>query len=115
MPPAELNPTTYAQKCKSITDSLVSGGANVTFEEVAGEDLKDGGYGGIYGVGMAAQCPPRMVVMTYTPDGGDWTEHVALCGKVSVSFSWYNKKCAQDMHSSRHTILKTHNNFDWVR
>ena len=87
MPPAELNPDTYAQECKAVAESLVSNsGANVTFREIVGEELKDGGYGGIYGVGMAAQCPPRMVVMTYTPEEDDGgccaVEHVVLCGKV---------------------------------
>lgn len=80
MPPAELNPDTYSQECKDITAALVANGANVTFQEIVGEELKDGGYGGIYGVGMAAQCPPRMVIMTYTPEG-EAKEHVVLCGK----------------------------------
>ncbi|KAL7550085.1 hypothetical protein ACHAWF_013317 [Thalassiosira exigua] len=87
MPPAELDPDAYAAECESIARSLVEGGANVSFQEVAGEALKDGGYGGIYGVGMAARCPPRMIVMTYTPDGGfdgEVQEHVALCGKGVV-------------------------------
>ena len=82
MPPAELNPTTYSNVCKSIATKL--GSENVTFEEILGEELKEKGYGGIYGVGMAAQCPPRMIVMTYTPADGKYNEHVALCGKVSV-------------------------------
>ena len=80
MPPAELNPTVYSGLCKSVYDQLTSGGANVTFQEIVGEELKEKGYGGIYGVGMAAQEPPRMIVMTYTPEG-NVEEHVALCGK----------------------------------
>lgn len=78
----ELNPTTYSGICKDIASKLAAEGKNVTFNEVVGEQLKDGGYGGIYGVGMAAQCPPRMVVMTYIPKDGEYTEHVAMCGKV---------------------------------
>jgi probable aminopeptidase NPEPL1 len=81
MPPAELNPDTYAAKCKSIADELVANSANVTYQEIKGDALKDGGYGGIYGVGMAAICEPRLVIMTYTPDGTENVEHVALCGK----------------------------------
>lgn len=80
MPPAELNPTQYSQICNGIYKGLKHDGANVTFQEIVGEELKDKGYGGIYGVGMAAQEPPRMIVMTYTPDG-NVEEHVALCGK----------------------------------
>ena len=82
MPPAELNPDTYSAECKQIADALVEGGADVTFEEIVGDDLKEKGYGGIFGVGMAAMHPPRMVVMTYTPSSPtDDMEHVALCGK----------------------------------
>lgn len=80
MPPAELNPNSYSDICKSIANKL--GKDVVTFEEISGEELKERGYGGIYGVGMAAQCPPRMIVMTYTPADGKYDEHVALCGKV---------------------------------
>lgn len=83
MPPAELNPDTYAAKCKTITDELASNGANVSYQEIKGDELKDGGYGGIYGVGMAALHPPRLVIMTYTPEAKD-VEHVALCGKGVV-------------------------------
>ena len=82
MPPAELNPDTYSRECHAIAAALAADGARVTCQEVAGEDLKDGGYGGIYGVGMAAACPPRMVIMTYTPEGDEAQEHVVLCGKV---------------------------------
>ena len=80
MPPSELNPTKYSEICNGIYKGLKHDGANVTFQEIVGEELKDKGYGGIYGVGMAAQEPPRMIVMTYTPDG-NVEEHVALCGK----------------------------------
>jgi len=80
MPPAELNPTKYSEICNGIYKGLKHDGANVTFQEIVGEELKEKGYGGIYGVGMAAQEPPRMIVMTYTPDG-NVEEHVALCGK----------------------------------
>jgi len=80
MPPAELNPTQYSQICNGIYKGLKHDGANVTFQEIVGGELKEKGYGGIYGVGMAAQEPPRMIVMTYTPEG-NVEEHVALCGK----------------------------------
>lgn len=83
MPPAELNPDTYAAKCKSIADELVANGASVTYKEIKGEELREGGYGGIYGVGMAAMHLPRLVIMTYTPEAED-VEHVALCGKGVV-------------------------------
>lgn len=41
--------------------------------------LTDGGYGGILGVGQGSSEPPRLVELTYAPEGA--TRHVALVGK----------------------------------
>ena len=85
MPPAELSPEIYAQECQAIVEALKKGGAHVTYEQTVGEELKEQGYGGIFGVGMAAQVEPRMIVMTYTPENySDDMEHIALCGKGVV-------------------------------
>ena len=86
MPPAELNPDTYAAECQAVVRALVATGADVSFSEVKGEALREGGYGGIYGVGMAGMHPPRMIVLRYTPggDAGTCAEHVVLCGKGVV-------------------------------
>ena len=86
MPPAELDPDEYATVCAAVASRLAKDGANITLQEVKGDDLRTGGYGGIYGVGMAGRCPPRMIVMTYTPAARQWEanvgdEHIALCGK----------------------------------
>lgn len=80
MPPAELNPDTYSAECRAIASKLKSDGHNVTITETVGDDLKEQGYGGIFGVGQAAAQPPRLVVMSYTP-AGESLEHIALCGK----------------------------------
>jgi len=86
MPPAELDPETYSKECMEIVEGLIAKGHQVEMEEIVGEELRDQGYGGIYGVGMAAIVPPRMVILTYTPEGGgdDDLENVALCGKGVV-------------------------------
>lgn len=101
MPPAELNPDSYSQICHEMVNKLVQDGHDVKIEEIKGKDLQEGGFGGIYGVGMCARDEPRMVVMTYTPkieaaevkgedeDGNEHEheheepkrEHIALCGK----------------------------------
>ena len=48
--------------------------------EVLDEDaLRDGGYGGILGVGQGSDRPPRLVRLEYAPAGA--TRHVALVGK----------------------------------
>jgi leucyl aminopeptidase len=41
--------------------------------------LAEGGYGGILGVGRGSSEPPRLVELTYAPEGA--TTHVALVGK----------------------------------
>jgi len=43
-------------------------GDTVTYDEIIGDDLKERGYGGLYGIGKAAVCPPRLVIMDYTPE-----------------------------------------------
>jgi len=49
---------------------------------IRGEDLKDKGFGGIYGVGKAAVNPPALVVLSHTPPGA--TVSVAWVGKGIV-------------------------------
>jgi len=87
MPPSELTTDRYAEICRGVASEL----EGVEMEEIVGEDLKERGYGGVYGVGQAAQCSPRIVIMTYTPSGGDADadgdeklENVALVGKGVV-------------------------------
>jgi len=41
--------------------------------------LADGGFGGILGVGQGSSVPPRLVELTYTPEGSEG--HVVLAGK----------------------------------
>lgn len=56
---------------------------NVTFCEIVGDDLNRLGYGGLYGIGKAATCPPRLVIMEYIPETG-YNESIALVGKGIV-------------------------------
>ncbi|XP_030031119.2 probable aminopeptidase NPEPL1 isoform X2 [Manduca sexta] len=49
---------------------------------IRGEELKNRGMGGIYGVGRAASCPPALVVLSYTAPAA--TETVAWVGKGIV-------------------------------
>ncbi|KAJ6639018.1 putative aminopeptidase NPEPL1 [Pseudolycoriella hygida] len=49
---------------------------------IRGEELKEKGFGGIYGVGKAATVPPGMAVLSYTPAGA--TDTIALVGKGIV-------------------------------
>lgn len=55
---------------------------NITPTIIRGEDLKQKGMGGIYGVGKAATCQPALVVLSYTPPGAHAT--IAWVGKGIV-------------------------------
>lgn len=87
MPPCELSTNAYTIECQSIAKEL---GDCVTYKEIRGEKLNGLGYGGIYGVGKAANSenPPTLIVMTYTPEGMEndekVAESIALCGKGVV-------------------------------
>lgn len=47
-----------------------------------GEELRDKGLGGLYGVGKAAVCPPALAVLSHTPSGATYS--VAWVGKGIV-------------------------------
>uniref|UniRef100_A0A7S1ZBT7 Cytosol aminopeptidase domain-containing protein n=1 Tax=Trieres chinensis TaxID=1514140 RepID=A0A7S1ZBT7_TRICV len=81
-PPAELTTEAFADECAKVAKEL---GDSVTITVIAGDDLRERGYGGLYGVGQAAVCPPRMVIMEYNPAGDEEVpETVALVGKGIV-------------------------------
>ena len=87
MPPEELTTDAYAAECRQIANALQDQG--VTMSEIVGTELDQKGYGGIYGVGKAATCPPRLIIMEYTPpssgvDSGDASPTIALVGKAIV-------------------------------
>lgn len=52
---------------------------NVQITVIAGEELRERGFGGIYGVGRAAEHPPGLVVLRYEPPKA--TACYALVGK----------------------------------
>jgi leucyl aminopeptidase len=73
--PAEwLGPADLADRAvQAVADLPVS---VEVFDEAA---LRDGGYGGILGVGQGSARPPRLVRLEYAPPGAG--RHVALVGK----------------------------------
>jgi probable aminopeptidase NPEPL1 len=91
MPPDQLTTDAYAAECQVIAESL---GDCVSYTEIQGDELQRLGYGGLYAVGMAATCPPRLVILEYTPppssdsasDSNDETSKkvIALVGKSIV-------------------------------
>jgi len=73
-PPSDLRPTDFAVHAK---DAAALDGLEV--EILDEKALKKGGYGGILGVGQGSTSPPRLVRISWRPDGA--AKHVALVGK----------------------------------
>lgn len=65
--PEELTTESLSNECKAVANEFPE---TVKFSEIVGQDLNKKGYGGLYGVGKAAECPPRLVILEYTPAGG---------------------------------------------
>lgn len=88
------------QLCQAIVDAPTNLLDTTTFAEIAelyaakygykveiirGEELREKGYGGIYGVGKAAEFPPALVILSYAPEGGLLPEKkLAFVGKGIV-------------------------------
>ncbi len=73
--PAEwLGPSDFAARAVASVQELPV--SVDVLDEVA---LKDAGYGGILGVGQGSDRPPRLVRLSYAPEGA--RAHVALVGK----------------------------------
>ncbi|WP_137843532.1 leucyl aminopeptidase [Microbacterium sp. 2FI] len=64
-----------------LADAAVAAvaGLDVTVEVLDETALRDGGYGGILGVGQGSDRPPRLIRLEYAPSGA--ARHVALVGK----------------------------------
>ncbi|MEQ2182348.1 putative aminopeptidase npepl1 [Goodea atripinnis] len=65
------------QEIKAVGSEL-----GITPVIIRGEELKQRGFGGIYGVGKAAENPPALAVLSHTPDGA--TQTIAWVGKGIV-------------------------------
>ncbi|GAA4599634.1 leucyl aminopeptidase [Actinoplanes octamycinicus] len=76
MPPNELRPATFADLVAAAAEQ-----AGLAVEVLDFEQLKAGGYGGIVAVGQGSEAPPRLVKLSYTPDGVAEPKRVALVGK----------------------------------
>jgi leucyl aminopeptidase len=73
--PAEwLGPADFAERARASVEGL-----DVTVDVLDEHALREGGYGGILGVGQGSDRPPRLVRLSYAPEGA--SRHVALVGK----------------------------------
>ena len=77
-PPSHLYPESFAAAAdKAVTAS--SAAARLEIEVTDAEALREGGYGGLTGVGQGSSRGPRLVRLTYAPAGA--TRSLAFVGK----------------------------------
>jgi probable aminopeptidase NPEPL1 len=91
--PEELTTTAYSQICKDVMANELKD-QMVTYTEIVGSELESRGYGGLWGVGKAAVCPPLLVSLEYRPpndqnnpedaEKSSKLETIALVGKGIV-------------------------------
>ena len=74
IPPQDKRPPALAERAVAEVADLP-----ITTRVLDEQALRDGGYGGILGVGQGSSEPPRLVELTYAPDGAE--RHVVLVGK----------------------------------
>ncbi|WP_250030359.1 leucyl aminopeptidase [Paractinoplanes maris] len=75
-PPNLLRPPQFADAVVAAVE-----GTGLEVEVLDFEQLKAGGYGGIVAVGQGSEAPPRLVKLSYVPDGVESPKRVALVGK----------------------------------
>ncbi|SCL16526.1 leucyl aminopeptidase [Micromonospora nigra] len=91
--PNELRPPTFAD---AVAEAAREAGLGVEVLDEAA--LREGGYGGITAVGQGSEAPPRLVKLTWTPEGGGSGKRVALVGKgITFDTGGVSIKPAQGM------------------
>ena len=76
-PASELHTDAFTDEARAVAERV---GARLTV--IRGEELRDGGFGGLWGVGKAATHPPALVALHHEPAGA--TGHTAWVGKGIV-------------------------------
>lgn len=67
-PAGDLHSDAYLAEVQAIATELASKGVNL--KVIKGTELEAQGFGGLWNVGKAAEHPPMLVVLTYTPAAG---------------------------------------------
>ncbi|XP_018011329.1 probable aminopeptidase NPEPL1 [Hyalella azteca] len=76
-PAQEMTTTAFIEEIESVGSKL-----NIVPVVIQGEELKKRGFGGLWGVGKAAECPPALVILSHTPPGA--SQNIAWVGKGIV-------------------------------
>lgn len=95
-PPRELSPAAFAEHVERRS-SEVDG---VEVEVWNEERLEAEGFGGILGVGAGSSRPPRLVRVSWSPEGAQ--KHIALIGKgITYDSGGYSLKPAASMRGMK--------------
>ena len=81
-PPAELTTLAFEAEAREAAARLSALGREVQCSSIAGDALREQGYGFIHAVGRAAECPPALVILSHVPTGAE--RHTVLVGKGIV-------------------------------
>jgi len=73
----EMNVSHFIEEIKIVASNL-----SLTPTIIRDEELKNRGFGGIYGVGKASNVPPALVILSHQPEGA--SETIAFVGKGIV-------------------------------
>ncbi|KAK7201334.1 metallo-peptidase, Clan MF, Family M17 [Novymonas esmeraldas] len=80
-----LDTVTFTEIAVRWAAKLRSAGVDVSADVIAGEELRERGYGGLYGTGKAAEFPPHLVTLSYQPQSGiSPKDKIAFVGKGIV-------------------------------
>ncbi|POM75640.1 Metalloprotease family M17 [Phytophthora palmivora] len=74
-PPNELHSDAFIAEARAVAQRT-----NSKITVIQGEELREKGFGGIYGVGKAATHKPALVCLSHVPDGAD-AKGIAMVGK----------------------------------
>lgn len=80
LPPNKLNCTTYVEICEQVVKDL----PGCTIKIIAGKDLDEQGFGGLYGVGKASEHPPALAILSHVPAGKENEKSICMVGKGIV-------------------------------
>ncbi|CAB1353889.1 unnamed protein product [Coregonus sp. 'balchen'] len=98
---------TVLQEIKAVGTEL-----GITPVIIRGEELKQKGFGGIYGVGKAAVNPPALAVLSHKPDGATqtiaWTNMPGMkrdCGGAAAILGAFKATVKQGFKDNLHAIF----------
>lgn len=79
MPCSELNTATFTEVAKHVAEET-----GASFKCISGTDLRDGGFGGLWGVGKAAENLPALAILEWAPEGTADKPAIVMAGKGST-------------------------------